>query len=63
MLKHWLVKQSKFLLHNNIYQQSQNINGLMESEVYVFAVTAVNQVGESTVNATTMIQTSESSEL
>ena len=29
----------------------------------MFAVTAVNQVGESMVNATTMIQTDESSEL
>ena len=63
-IKHWLDKQNKFcLLHNNIYQQSQNISGLMENEVYVFAVTAVNQVGESMVNATTMIQTNESSEL
>ena len=34
----------------------------MENEVYVFAVTAVNQVGESSVNSTTMIQTNESSE-
>ena len=34
----------------------------MENEVYVFAVTAVNQDGESMVNVTTMIQTTESSE-
>ena len=34
----------------------------MENEVYMFAITAVNQDGESTVNATTMIQTNESSE-
>ena len=51
------------LLYGIAYQQSHNISGLMEYEVYVFAVTAVNQVGESMINATTMIQTNESSEL
>ena len=35
----------------------------MENEVYVFAVTSVNQVGESMVNASVMIQTNESGEL
>ena len=56
-----------FVPYNNyhviVYQQSHNISGLMEYEVYMFAVTAVNQVGESMINATTMIQTNESSEL
>ena len=51
------------LLYGIVYQQSHNISGLMEYEVYLFAVTAVNQVGESMINATTMIQTNESSEL
>ena len=51
------------LLYGIVYQQSQNISGLLESEVYVFTVTAVNQVGESMINATTIIQTNESSEL
>ena len=46
-----------------IYQQSRNITGLMENEVYVFAVTAFNQVGESTVNVSIMAQTNESGEL
>ena len=44
-------------------QQSHTIGGLMEDEVYVFAVTATNQVGESVVNTSTMVQTNESSEL
>ena len=44
-------------------QQSHTIGGLMENEVYVFAVTAINQVGESVINASTMIRTNESSEL
>ena len=46
-----------------IYQQNRNISDLMENEVYVFAVTAVNQVGESMVNASVMVQTNESGEL
>ena len=45
------------------YLQSRTVGGLMENEVYVFAVTAVNQVGESMVNASVMIQTNESGEL
>ena len=32
----------------------------MENEVYLFAVTAVNQVGESIINNSVMIQTNES---
>ena len=35
----------------------------MENEVYVFAVTAFNQVGKSMVNVSIMVQTNESSEL
>ena len=35
----------------------------MENEEYVFAVTAINQVGESMINASVMIQTNESCEL
>ena len=50
------------LLYGIVYQQSHNISGLIENEVYMFAVTAVNQVGESMINATTIIQTNESSE-
>ena len=32
----------------------------MENEVYLFAVTAVNQVGESMINSSIMIRTNES---
>ena len=32
----------------------------MENEVYLFAITAVNQVGESIINSSIMIQTNES---
>ena len=53
----------RFILSTNIYQQSATIRGLMEDEVYVFAVTAVNQAGESMINASIMVQTNESSEL
>ena len=32
----------------------------MENEIYLFAVTAVNQVGESMINSSIMIRTNES---
>jgi len=34
----------------------------MENEEYIFAVTAINQVGESMINDSVMIQTNESGE-
>ena len=43
------------------YQQNYTISGLMENEVYVFTVTAVNQVGESMINASIVIRTNGSS--
>jgi len=45
------------------HSQTRIISGLIEDEVYVFAVTAVNQIGESMVNASVMVQTNESGEL
>ena len=54
----------KSLFHCVIfYLQSRTVGSLMENEVYEFAVTAVNQVGESMVNASVIIQTNESGEL
>ena len=41
--------------------QELNITGLNESQLYTFEVTTNNQVGESNVDATTMIMTNESS--
>ena len=51
------------LLFNIIYQQNRNISDLMENEVYIFTVTAVNQAGESMVNTSVMVQTNESGKL
>ena len=59
----YLIRKQFIVLLYIIYQQSRTISGLMENEVYVFAVTAFNQFGESMINVSMMAQTNESSEL
>ena len=59
----YIFKEAIALLYIIYTQQTRIISDLIEDEVYVFAVTAVNQVGESMVNASVIIQTNESGEL
>ena len=59
----YLIRKRFIVLLYIIYQQSRIISGLMENEVYVFAVTAFNQVGESMVNVSIMARTNGSREL